>query len=155
MKARSLGFAAVALTLAAARPAAAQEACARETGPVRLVVEVGGLRDARGQVAVTVYPDNPRRFLAPKGKLARKRVAARLPVSAVCFGLPQAGHYAVAVYHDSDGDRDFDRNAVGMPREGFGFSNDAPTRMSLPSFESVRFRTRPGENTIRIRMRYR
>lgn len=154
MKVRSLLLAA-AVAAVAASPAAAQEACAGQPGPVKLSVEVTGVRAARGEVAVTVYPDNPRRFLAAKGKLARKRVTARAPVTHACFWLPAGGYYAVAIYHDSDGDRDFDRTVVGLPAEGFGFSNDAPTRTGLPAFETVRFRTRPGDNPIRIRMRYR
>jgi uncharacterized protein (DUF2141 family) len=32
-----------------------------------------------------------------------------------------------------------DRNAVGMPIEGYGFSNDAPTKFAAPSFDAVRF----------------
>lgn len=120
-----------------------------------LKVDVSGLKSAKGQVAVTVYPDVPGRFLAPGGKLARVRTPAITPVTRACFHLPAAGVYAVAIYHDANADRDFNRTLIGLPAEGFGFSNDAPTETGLPSFKSVRFRTTPGETTIRIRMRYR
>lgn len=140
--------------LVAASPAAARQDCVgRETG-VRLNVQVGQLKSNEGEVTVTVYPSDPTRFLARRGKLARVRAPAKAPLTQVCFNLPAAGVYAVAVYHDTNGNRDFDRNAVGMPTEGYGFSNDAPTRFGAPSFDAVRFNVKAGDNTIRVRMRY-
>ena len=137
-------------------PAAAQaQDCLGKAGAgaFRLTVEVLGLRSTAGEVAVTVYPDDARRFLAPKGKLLRARVQAATPVTDACFWLP-AGAYAVAIYHDANGNRDFDRNMVGMPAEGFGFSNDAPARFGLPAFEKVRFKFPGRDGEITVRMRY-
>jgi len=110
------------------------------------------VRAARGEVAITVYGDDKRKFLARGGKLARVRVPAA-PTVKVCFWLPSKT-YAIAVYHDADGDRDFDRNMVGMPAEGFGFSNNPETRMGLPAMGKVRFRLPAGESTTSIQMRY-
>ncbi|CAN7324780.1 DUF2141 domain-containing protein [Phenylobacterium sp. LjRoot219] len=147
--------AAVAATLAGGAAHAA-EACHGHPGgdAVKLTVEATNVRAAKGEVAITVYPDDVRRFLARGGKLGRVRTPAALPVTRACFWLPP-GHYAVAVYHDQDGDRDFDRDGLGRPTEGFGFSNDAPARMGLPAFADVRFRLPAGGKTISLRMRYR
>ena len=122
-------------------------------GAVRLVVQAIDLRSARGEVAFTVYPDAKRRFLAKGGKLARARVPARAPATSACFWL-SPGHYAIAQYHDENGDRDFNRS-LWTPKEGFGFSNDAPTSIGLPSFDATRFALPAGGTTIRMRMRYR
>src|SRR5262245_28925607 len=102
-----------------AAPAVAAE-CVGEPGATKLMVHVSGLRSAKGMVAVTLYPDEPRRFLAPKGKLLRDRPPAKTPTTTACFYLPKPGHYAIAVYHDENGDRDFNRTIIGMPAEGFG-----------------------------------
>jgi uncharacterized protein (DUF2141 family) len=59
----------------------------------------------------------------------------------------------VAVYHDVNGNNDLDRSP-GHADEGYGFSNDAPTRFAVPSFDAVRFGVKPGETTIRIKVRY-
>ncbi|MFC7554920.1 DUF2141 domain-containing protein [Pseudoroseomonas wenyumeiae] len=64
------------------------------------------------------------------------------------------GIYAVAVYHDENNDHDFNRTLLGMPAEGYGFSNDAPTVIGLPSFESVRFQVGPEGARVPIRLRY-
>ena len=149
---RSLAAAALA-GLCGAGPALAED-CAGKPGPTRLNVRVVGVRAAQGEVAVTLYPDVARRWLAPKGKLLRQRVSARAPATTACFYLPQPGTYAIAIYHDANGDQDFNRNLVGMPVEGYGFSNDAPTSIGLPAFESVRFRVNAGQSSMTIRMRY-
>jgi uncharacterized protein (DUF2141 family) len=64
------------------------------------------------------------------------------------------GEYAVAVYHDENDDHDFNRNAAGLPAEGYGFSNDAPTAFGLPDFDRVRFTLPPGGGRVAIRLRY-
>jgi uncharacterized protein (DUF2141 family) len=155
MKARSLLLLAV-LSQLAPLPALAEEACTGSPGPgmARLRVDNAGLRSAGGEVQVTVYPDDSRRFLAHHGKVARTRVPAALPAARACFWLPP-GTYAVATYHDENDNHVFDRTALGLPAEGFGFSNDAPpTRLGLPQFAAVRFALPAGGRTIRITMRY-
>lgn len=134
----------------------AQDCAGQPQGPspTRLDVEVDGLQPARGEVAITIYPDDARRFLAPKGKLARLRLPVKGASASACFWLPSRAYYAVAVYHDVNANRDFDRNLLGLPAEGFGFSNDAPTRVGLPPFSAVRFPATRAETSIRIRIRY-
>lgn len=155
MKVRTGVMTAAALGAAAfAAPADAVERCVGVAGPHVLTVKVSGVRVARGEVAVTLYPDEPKRFLAPKGKLYRSRVKVEGPIASACFYLPEPGMYAVAVYHDANADRDFNRDLFGMPAEGFGFSNDPPTKLGVPSFQAVRFRARPGQMTLSVSMRY-
>jgi len=162
MKARSVLVGAIFATLAAAglaraegvaSPLTEKDCAGRKTG-VRLTVQVGALRSNAGEVAITVYPSDPERFLAPRGKLLRQRVKTSAPMTQACFNLPAADAYAVAVYHDANADDDFDRNTLGMPTEGYGFSNDAPTKYAKPSFDAARFTVKPGDNTIRIKIRY-
>ncbi len=155
MKARTGAFVVgLAFACGLAGAAWAADDCAGKPGATNLTVQVAGLRNAMGQVAVTVYADDAGRWLAPGGKLLRQRVAAVLPQTRACFWLPSPGFYAVAIYHDANGDKDFNRSAFGAPIEGFGFSNDAPTRSGLPPFAAVRFRVRPGRSAVTIRMRY-
>lgn len=135
-------------------PVAAQAACqgVPGAGKVRLTVAATSLRNAKGEVAVTVYPDDRKRFLAKGGKLLRARIPATAPTTEACFWLAP-GHYAVATYHDENGDRDFNRTLFAI-KEGFGFSNDAPTTFGIPSFEKVRFALGAQGGTVRVKTRY-
>jgi uncharacterized protein (DUF2141 family) len=154
MKGRTAALLALGTALALATPALADGGCegARNDASSKLTVQVNGVRSAQGEVAITVYADDKHRFLARGQKLARLRVKAAGSVSA-CFWLPPAS-YAVAVYHDANGDRDFNRNAIGLPAEGFGFSNNPETKLGLPPLSQVRFRLPPGEGSTVIQMRY-
>lgn len=143
------------LMVMAVAPAPAQEACQgrRAPGSVRLDLVATGLRSSAGEVAFSVYPDDSNRFLASRAYIARARIKARAPETRACFWLP-AGTYAVATYHDENGDRKFNRTLIA-PKEGFGFSNDAPTTFSLPRFAQVRFTVPGAGRTMRIQTRYR
>ncbi len=143
-----------ALAAASAAPVSAQECGGvAGNGAVKLVVQATDMRNGKGEVAFTIYPDDKGRFLAKGRKLYRTRVPVRLPVTNSCFWV-KPGYYAIAQYHDENADHDFNRT-LWMPKEGFGFSNDAPTSVGLPSFESARFQVPAGGSTIRMKMRYR
>ncbi|HYE52886.1 MAG TPA: DUF2141 domain-containing protein [Azospirillaceae bacterium] len=139
--------------LLAASPAAAADAGCPD-GDVRLQVTVKGVKKPKGEVVVTVYPDDAQRFLAKGGKVARVRVLATAPDTRVCLPVPASGRYAVAVYHDENGNRKFDRTMVGLPDEGYAFSNDADTTLGLPKFEAVLFQAAAGDNDLTVTMRY-
>ncbi len=121
---------------------------------VRLNVKVTGVDEARGNVTITVYPDQSDRFLAKGGKLARQRVKAAAPTTTACFVLPAAGWYAVAIYHDADDNHDFKRSLVGLPREGYGFSRNPKSLIGLPSLAEVRFEAKDSDNLQTVQLSY-
>ena len=146
---------AAALGLATSASAAASaDDCEGRTSQTKLTVQVTGVRAAKGEMAITLYPDDAKRFLAPHQKLARVRAVAQAPMTTACFWLPAPGFYALAVYHDENGNRDFDRTLVGLPAEGFAFSNDPPTPTALPPFKAVRFKASQDATTIKVKLRY-
>ena len=63
------------------------------------------------------------------------------------------GRYAIALLHDENGNGKIDK-ALMIPREGFGFSRDAPLRMGPPSFKDAAFDVDAKGVNQSIRMRY-
>lgn len=126
------------LLLSVSASAQQQSDCTGHEGPVRLYVDVEGVKRAEGLIAVTLYADDSSRFLAKRGSLYVGRVPARAPKTTVCIYLPDTGVYALGVYQDADSDRRYDRSAVGLPKEPFGFSNDPAVFLGMPRFSSVR-----------------
>jgi len=49
------------------------------------------------------------------------------------------GTYALAVIHDENMNGKLDTNWLGVPREGYGFSNDVKGLLSAPSFSAAGF----------------
>jgi uncharacterized protein (DUF2141 family) len=148
--------AAVVLALLASGGASAQPqpSCTGPEGPIKFYLDVEGVRKAEGLIAVTLYADDSSRFLAKRGSLYVGRVSARAPETRVCIHLPSTGTYAFGVYHDADADRGYDRNAVGLPKEGFGFSNNPAVILGIPSFRSVRLAVPRDNMSTRVRLRY-
>lgn len=143
-----LGFSAM------AQAASAPRGC---TGPVSktwLKLSIEQVRSSNGVITLTLYPDDQAKFLAPKGSLYVTRVKARARVTGACIYLPGPGTFALAFYHDENGNGKMDRNAIGIPQEGFGFSNNPSILMSAPSFKSVRFSVTATGSSSRIRMKY-
>lgn len=59
---------------------------------------------------------------------------AHWTVEAVPFGT-----YAVRLYHDENDNGELDTNVFGVPREAYGFSNNARGRFGPPNFEEAAF----------------
>ena len=140
--------------LLGAGPAFAQTECTGPTSPVRLYVNVEGVRSSQGLIAVTLYADDPSRFLARRGSLYVGRVPARAGTTRVCIHLPSTGVYALGVYHDADGNRTINRSSLGLPREAVGFSNNPRLLFSIPSFRSVRLSVPRTNMQTTVRLRY-
>ncbi|WP_236515897.1 DUF2141 domain-containing protein [Sandaracinus amylolyticus] len=70
------------------------------------------------------------------------------------FGGLAPGVYGVAFFHDEDRDGQVDRDWLGIPTEGFGFSNDAPTPFAPPSWSSAALQVRGPVTRARVAVRY-
>jgi len=49
------------------------------------------------------------------------------------------GVYALAVFHDRNGNKELDKNVLGVPVEPYGFSNDARGTLGPPSIDKAWF----------------
>lgn len=117
-------------------------------------VAVEGLRSSSGLVAITLYADNSRKFLVKNGSLYVGRVPAHAGTTTGCIFVPKPGVYAIAIYHDENGNQLFDRTGIGLPAEGYGFANNPSTLAGLPSFQSVRLAIPKSGLLTRVRIKY-
>ena len=120
----------------------------------RLQVSVRGMRSTKGNVAITIYPDDPAHFLDGAYKVARQQVPVTLPVTHACFVVTAPGHYAVALFHDENNTGHFETTALGIPADGYGFSNNPTLYFGPPDLSKVRFAVHPGDNPIEVKMKY-
>ena len=144
------------LTVWALFPAAAagEPACTGKPSDTRLFVRIEGVRSSAGLMAVTLYANNPKKFLARHGSLYVGRSPAHQGATETCIFVPGPGIYAIAAYHDADSNRKLNRSFIGYPTEGFGFSNNPNTFLGIPSFGSVRFAVRSSGQKISLKLRY-
>lgn len=117
-----------------------------------LTVTVKGVKDASGAVLGAVY-DEAAFMQQPKAK-GRGRVKAAAGTVTLTFRDLPAGRYAVSVFHDANGDGKLDRNNLGVPTEGYGFSNDAQGAGGPPKFGQAAFSFDGRAKTISIDLDY-
>lgn len=118
-----------------------------------VTVVAKGLRNDKGQVVCALFASS-KHF--PDGEHALKgdivKVASR---QGTCrFTGIQPGTYAVALFHDENSDKVLN-TFLGIPREGFGFSRNAPpSTFGPPKFSAAAFRVVEGDYTLSVTMRY-
>ena len=127
--------------------------CPEDT-PTYIWVHVDGLKNTKGTVTASLYDDDERNFLKKGHRIAKEREPASTDTVIVCMPAPGPGTYAVALYHDENANRKFDRNWYGKPMEGHAFSNDAKGRLGPPSYKAAAFTAEGSEIEIHVRMRY-
>ena len=100
-----------------------------------LEVRIDGLRSADGDVRIALHRQlEDGKFPADDGVVGAIMRPAASGTVRVIFADVTPGAYAVAAFHDADGDGALNQNIVGMPTEGYGFSNGAVGFMGPPSF---------------------
>jgi uncharacterized protein (DUF2141 family) len=118
---------------------------------VSLTVALSGLRSHAGLVRICVsHQEQP--FPACRG--SDDGLLTVVPASQAEAVIPnlQPGRYAVAVIHDENGNGKLDTNVLGMPVEGFGFSNNPRIGFGPPRFAAAALTLAAPEDTgIRIR----
>ena len=102
-----------------------------------LEVVLRGLKSAEGDTRIAVHKRVADVAFPQGGVVAATIRPAREGEIRVVFTDLAPGEYAVAAFHDADGDGKLARNIVGMPTEGFGFSNGAKGFMGPPSFDKA------------------
>ena len=128
-------------------------AAAAPVAPGEVDVDLTGLRSAKGRVLACLTTE-PRGFPdCRRDPSARSLAIPAGQAHALHFGNLPAGRYAVSLLHDENGNGRADM-ALMLPREGFGFSRDAPLRFGPPKFKRAAFAVGTGTVTMPIRMRY-
>ncbi len=103
--------------------------------PVRF--DVTGLESAAGRVRCGLFLDND---WAEEGKQVAGVDALIEDGKATCaFDNVAPGRYAVVAYHDANDNHRLDKNFLGIPREAYCFSEDAPGGLGVPEFRKASF----------------
>lgn len=120
-------------------------------GAGTLTIRVTNVRNAKGLVHAEACPQAS--FLK-EDCVHGASVPAREGVTVIVLHGVPAGTYAVQAFHDENSNKKVDRNFLGIPREGVGFSNDAPIRLGPPKWADAKFDFNGNDQTIQLKTRY-
>ena len=130
--------------LAASAPAAAET----------VTITVTDLRNTKGVVMACM---TTKESVFPKCRRdpnSHRTVVKAANTITIRFDNVKPGDYAIALLHDENEDGKANRVLGMAPKEGYGFSRDAPVRMAPPEWDDAVFTMGDAPKTLTIKMRY-
>ena len=103
-------------------------------------------QEKSGTLMLALY-DNPEDYENSVRKERRSEVGVLAGIEAYIepqelsqftLDLPD-GSYAIALFMDLNGNKKIDKNFLGIPKEQYGFSNNAMGTLSAPTFAQAQF----------------
>ncbi|GAB5417316.1 MAG: hypothetical protein Crog4KO_28980 [Crocinitomicaceae bacterium] len=98
-----------------------------------LTVEITNIKNTDGVVQIGLYK-KPENFPSPNKQYRVERIKPSGKTLTYKFTGLAPGKYAVAIYHDENGDKKCNRNLIGVPTEAYAFSQNFRPGLSAPKF---------------------
>jgi uncharacterized protein (DUF2141 family) len=135
-------------------PALAAPACIGPASETWINITVDRVRNSRGLITATLYPNDPKRFLVKNGSFYVASTPATVGQTRFCLFVPHPGNYAIAIYHDEDSSGTINRGGLfGIPTEAVGFSNNPTIFLGPPSLRSTLVKIERPNQSITINLR--
>lgn len=118
-----------------------------------LTLTVNNISNSNGVIRILLFqgpegfPDQP--------KLAFQNASIKIinnKATHTFKNLPE-GTYAISLFHDSQNTGKLRTNTFGIPKDGYGFSNNAASLVGAPSFEKAAFKLTKDVKQINIKLR--
>lgn len=117
-----------------------------------LYVKVEGIKEVDGEIGILLF--NQSEGFPDSGEKAyiNKKIKVTAKEMSILLGEFPFGDYAIAIVHDVNANKKFDKNFLGIPKEPFGFSNNKSIFLGLPDFQeaSVQLREPKKETVIKL-----
>lgn len=115
----------------------------------RVEIIFKGIEEVKGTVLVAVY--NTEESFMKKHILSAKQKVSGKQVTVVLENV-KPGEYGISAFHDENDNDKLDTNFVGIPKELYGFSNDAKGSFGPPAFEKAKVKI-TGETKLVINLK--
>ncbi len=124
-----------------------KKAMKESTTPLTIIVN--NLASPTAPVVIGVY-NSTYRFLYKEGRLNEYTFIPKDgKLTALITDIPY-GVIAIGIYQDMNNNSAFDKNSLGLPKEGYAFSNNVRPRIKAPEFDECKFNYSAKENCISI-----
>lgn len=124
----------------------------KAAGTIR--VEVTGLHNDKGKVLLSLY-NAGEGFPSKANKAFRNKSGSiKNETCTVTFADVAPGKYAISLLHDENSNNEVDKNGIGIPKEGIGFSNNVEVTFGPPGFDEASFTVKEDETEVKIKIKY-
>lgn len=103
-----------------------------------LTVEITGMETDKGKVYLALFNSEENFLKSGKDIKGANAIVKDNKAIAIFKGLKK-GEYAISLFHDENDNNKMDTKIFGIPKEPYGFSNDAKGFMGPPKFKDAKF----------------
>ena len=119
-----------------------------------LTVEITNIRNNKGNIALAIFIDNTsfdleKPFIEKtysKTNLINGKLRVKIKL--------KHGVYGISVLDDENSDGEMKYSWIGIPKEGYGFSNFYHKGITKPNFEDFDFIVRKEDKIVQVKMKY-
>jgi len=111
---------------------------------------ISNIKEEDGNLVIAVF-DNEEDFMNKEKIIKYLPVTSASETMVTQFSLPK-GAYSIAVFHDTNGNKELDKNYIGIPKEAFGFSNKSFGLFGPPDFDDTKFEVRQPNETVLVKL---
>jgi len=104
-----------------------------------LKVQISGIKPIKGNLYYALYNKAEGFPMSSHSAIVNKFVPIANSLLEIEIGKVPAGTYALSFYHDANNNQKMDCNFLGIPKEGYGFSNNAKGKFGPPKFSEAAF----------------
>lgn len=117
-------------------------------------ITISNIRSAKGQIILNVFKDSEsyEKEIVLKKFVFDKKAIANGKMTVNCVLEP--GVYGITLIDDENKNNELNKNILGIPKEGFGFSNFFMEKMKKPDFNDFKVDLRNNKNKISIKVKY-
>jgi uncharacterized protein (DUF2141 family) len=129
---------------------------AQSSGTSTLTVHVRGARNGKGEIKAALF-NGAEGFPNDASKAVQTQSADIDPQTSsaqIVFTNVPDGVYAISVFHDENMNQKLDKTFVGVPKEGYGASNDPKKKMGPPNFAETKFQLKGTQQSLEIKLMY-
>lgn len=109
--------------------------------------EITGVNSNKGKIYIQLFKgqENYTQNIAEASSVIKAEKGA---IKAI-FNNISAGEYALRFFHDENNDGKLATNFLGMPQEGYGFSNNAKPNFGPASYHDMKFLVSENDATVK------
>ena len=123
--------------------------------PITISVIIKDIKTPKGQILMGIYKDDvsfDKEIPYKKVQAFKTKISNGILVVEVKL---EPGKYGISLMDDENFNGKMDYNFIGIPKEGFGFSNYYHTGLTKPKLNSFAFEVLANKNTkVEVKMKY-
>lgn len=115
---------------------------------------ISGIRSEKGQIILNIFKNSDD---YEQQKVSKKLIFEKKIINGGTMNINcelNSGVYGISLIDDENKNGELNKNFIGIPKEGFGFSNFFMDKMKKPLFDDFKINITPQYNKITIKVKY-